>query len=115
MDDTQLATPSLCAGWDVKTVGAHIVSTVLDGTPAFLRLAVRRGSLSRAIDELARRGGRAPTSLPARAGVPIAGSVRRCSGRSIRSPTSWCTAGDRPRRTPAQGRQSLAAHHCPRR
>jgi uncharacterized protein (TIGR03083 family) len=43
--DAQLATPSLCAGWDVKTVAAHIVSTVTDGTSAFLRLAVRRGSM----------------------------------------------------------------------
>ena len=25
LDETQLATPSLCAGWDVKTVGAHLV------------------------------------------------------------------------------------------
>jgi uncharacterized protein (TIGR03083 family) len=32
----QLATPSLCAGWDVATVAAHVVSTVMDGTPAFL-------------------------------------------------------------------------------
>jgi uncharacterized protein (TIGR03083 family) len=55
LDDSQLATPSLCAGWDIKTVGAHLVSTLADGTSAFLRLAVRRGSLARAIDELARR------------------------------------------------------------
>ena len=52
----QLATPSLCAGWDVKTVAAHVISTVTDGTPAFLRLALRRRSMARAIDELARRG-----------------------------------------------------------
>ena len=38
LDDEQLATPSLCAGWDVKPVGAHIVSTVMDGTPPFLRV-----------------------------------------------------------------------------
>lgn len=31
LDDAQLATPSLCLGWDVKTVAAHVVSTVLDG------------------------------------------------------------------------------------
>jgi len=58
LDDAQLATPSLCAGWDVKTVAAHVVSTVIDGTPAFLWLALRRGSMARAIDELARRGAR---------------------------------------------------------
>jgi uncharacterized protein (TIGR03083 family) len=55
LDDTQLATPSLCVGWDVKTVAAHVVSTIVDGLPVFLRLAVRRASLARAIDELARR------------------------------------------------------------
>ena len=26
LDEVQLATPSLCAGWDVKTVGAHLMS-----------------------------------------------------------------------------------------
>ena len=26
LDDAQLATQSLCAGWDVKTVAAHLVS-----------------------------------------------------------------------------------------
>ena len=74
-----MATPSLCAGWDVKTVGAHIVSTVLDGTPAFLRLAVRRGGLSRAIDELARRGGQAP-------GADIVAGLRGCADRRVSPP-----------------------------
>jgi uncharacterized protein (TIGR03083 family) len=31
-DDVQLATPSLCAGWDVKTVAAHLLSFLADGT-----------------------------------------------------------------------------------
>ena len=55
LDEAQLATPSLCEGWDVKTVAAHVVSTVLDGTPGFLQMAIRQGSLSRGIDVLARR------------------------------------------------------------
>jgi uncharacterized protein (TIGR03083 family) len=59
LSDDQLATPSLCAGWDVKTVAAHVLSTVADGLPIFLRLAVRRRSLDRAIDELARQRARA--------------------------------------------------------
>ena len=57
-----MATPSLCVGWDIKTVAAHVVSTVLDGMPGFLRMAVRRGSLSRGIDVLARRRAQAPTA-----------------------------------------------------
>src|ERR1700731_3071024 len=84
LDAAQLATPSLCAGWDVKTVAAHVVSTVTDGTPAFLGLALRRRSMARAIDELARRGAvhscRPPRSLPACIGARIVGSARRCSG-----------------------------------
>jgi uncharacterized protein (TIGR03083 family) len=79
LDDAQLTTPSLCAGWDVKTVVAHVVSTVMDGTPAFLRLALRRGSLARAIDELARRGAQLPAA-------EIAASLYRCADRPISPP-----------------------------
>jgi uncharacterized protein (TIGR03083 family) len=32
LDEAQLATPSLCAGWDVKTVAAHLVSFLAEGT-----------------------------------------------------------------------------------
>ncbi|WP_293001713.1 maleylpyruvate isomerase family mycothiol-dependent enzyme [Mycobacterium sp.] len=60
LDERQLATPSLCHGWDVKTVAAHVVSTVLDGMPGFFRMAVRRRSLSRGIDDLAKRRAQAP-------------------------------------------------------
>lgn len=79
LDGAQLATPSLCAGWDVTTVGAHIVSTVVDGTSAFLRVAVRRGSMARAIDELARRRARLPSS-------EIAASLHGCADRPISPP-----------------------------
>jgi uncharacterized protein (TIGR03083 family) len=75
----QLATPSLCAGWDVKTVAAHVVSTVVDGTPAFLWLALRRGSMARAIDELARRGARLSAA-------EIAANLHRCADRQISPP-----------------------------
>lgn len=30
-DPAQLATPSLCSGWDVKTVAAHLACSVTDG------------------------------------------------------------------------------------
>jgi uncharacterized protein (TIGR03083 family) len=75
----QLATPSLCAGWDVKTVAAHVISTVTDGTPAFLRLALRRRSMARAIDELARRGAQLPAA-------EVAASLRQCADRRISPP-----------------------------
>lgn len=79
LDDAQLATPSLCAGWDVKTVAAHVVSTVTDGTPAFLRLAVRRGGLGRAIDDLARRGAQLPAA-------DVIARLRGCADRRISPP-----------------------------
>jgi uncharacterized protein (TIGR03083 family) len=79
LDAAQLATPSLCEGWDVKTVGAHIVSTVEDGTPAFLWRGVRRGSMARAIDELARRRAQRPAA-------EIVGDLRRCADRPISPP-----------------------------
>ncbi|MDT5257525.1 MAG: hypothetical protein QOD10_2605 [Mycobacterium sp.] len=79
LNAAQLATPSLCEGWDVKTVAAHIVSTVVDGTPAFLRLALRRLSMARAIDELARRR----AQLPA---IEIVAGLRRCADRPISPP-----------------------------
>jgi uncharacterized protein (TIGR03083 family) len=79
LDAAQLATPSLCTGWDVKTVGAHVVSTVMDGTGAFLRLALRRGSMARAIDELAQRRARLPAD-------EIVASLRRCADRRISPP-----------------------------
>jgi uncharacterized protein (TIGR03083 family) len=79
LDAAQLVTPSLCAGWDVKTVAAHVVSTVMDGTPAFLGLALRRGSMARAIDELARRGAQLPPA-------EIAANLHRCADRQISPP-----------------------------
>jgi uncharacterized protein (TIGR03083 family) len=62
LDDTQLATPSLCAGWDVKTVAAHLECSVTDGFSVAMRMALRRGSLARAIDELARRRAQLPAA-----------------------------------------------------
>ena len=79
LDDAQLATPSLCLGWDVKTVAAHVISTVEDGTRGFVRLAVRRGSLARAIDELARRRAQLPAA-------EIVASLRECADHPISPP-----------------------------
>jgi uncharacterized protein (TIGR03083 family) len=79
LDDTQLATPTLCAGWDVKTVAAHVVSTVEDGLWVFLRQAARRGSLASAIDELARRRARLPTT-------EIIHQLRQCAERRVSPP-----------------------------
>jgi uncharacterized protein (TIGR03083 family) len=62
LDEIQLATPSLCAGWDVKTVVAHLACSVTEGFSVAMRRALRCGSLARAIDELARCRAQLPTA-----------------------------------------------------
>jgi uncharacterized protein (TIGR03083 family) len=57
---TQLMTPSLCSGWDVKTVAAHLVSVIADSFWAFQWMALRRGGVHHAIDDLARRRAQCP-------------------------------------------------------
>jgi uncharacterized protein (TIGR03083 family) len=55
LDDWQLATESLCTGWDVKTVGSHLVSGLADGTTGAILLSWRRMNQGKAVDEMARR------------------------------------------------------------
>jgi uncharacterized protein (TIGR03083 family) len=55
----QLATETLCAGWDVKTVAAHLVSDFADGFWGFIANGIRHGIIDRGIDALARRRARA--------------------------------------------------------
>jgi uncharacterized protein (TIGR03083 family) len=56
LSDDQLHTPSLCAGWDCFTVGAHLAVTVSVSFAAFTAAVIRhRGSVARANDRLARR------------------------------------------------------------
>jgi uncharacterized protein (TIGR03083 family) len=66
LDEDALATPSLCIGWDVKTVAAHLVSVFADSFRTFQRAAIRYGGFNRAIDELARRRARTPAADIAR-------------------------------------------------
>lgn len=75
LDEAQLAIPSLCAGWDVKTVAAHILCLLTDGLPGIVKLAIRRnGNTGRAIDELARRRAQLPAA-------EIAAGLRRLADR----------------------------------
>ncbi|OLM32155.1 hypothetical protein Ae717Ps2_3050c [Pseudonocardia sp. Ae717_Ps2] len=56
LDATQLAAPSLCAGWDVRTVAGHLVSALTTTIPSFLAQVLwARGNLDRAVDRAARR------------------------------------------------------------
>jgi uncharacterized protein (TIGR03083 family) len=63
LDDIQWATPSLCAGWDVRTVAGHLVNAWSPSFVALLRAALRsRGRLHAANDLLARETARRPTA-----------------------------------------------------
>jgi uncharacterized protein (TIGR03083 family) len=75
----ELAAPSLCRGWSIKTVAAHVLSTLDDGLAVFMRLAARRGSLARAIDELARHRAQLPAA-------EITASLRRYADRRVSPP-----------------------------
>jgi uncharacterized protein (TIGR03083 family) len=86
LDDAQLASPSLCRGWDVKTVAAHLVSVVADSSWAFQRTALRRGGVHRAIDELARRR----VELPA---AEIAATLRLNADHELSPPITGPRSG----------------------
>ena len=52
LNPDQLATESLCAGWDVKTVAAHLVSDFADGFWGFMASGIRHGSIDRGISSI---------------------------------------------------------------
>jgi uncharacterized protein (TIGR03083 family) len=55
LDDARLATPSLCAGWDVLTCAAHTAAGLTGSTAGFLVSVVRYGGPHRATTGTARR------------------------------------------------------------
>ncbi|BBG01429.1 MULTISPECIES: maleylpyruvate isomerase family mycothiol-dependent enzyme [Pseudonocardia] len=56
LDADQLATPSLCTEWDVRTVAGHVASVLTMSLPGLLLAMVRaRFDVDRAIDRVARR------------------------------------------------------------
>jgi uncharacterized protein (TIGR03083 family) len=86
LDPQQLATESLCAGWDVKTVAAHLVSDFTDGFWGFLASGVRHGGIDRGIDALARRRACAPAA-------EIAETLRREADYRLSPPVSGPLSG----------------------
>ncbi|OKH83171.1 hypothetical protein EB75_10560 [Mycobacterium sp. ST-F2] len=82
----QLATPSLCSGWDVKTVAAHLVSDFVDGFWGFLASGIRHGSVDRGIDVLARHRAQAPAA-------EIAEALRRGADRRVSPPVTGPLSG----------------------
>jgi uncharacterized protein (TIGR03083 family) len=63
LDERQLATPSLCAGWDVGTVGAHLAEAAAPRLlPSLVALVRAGGRPQRANDASARRAARRPVA-----------------------------------------------------
>ena len=86
LDDAQLATQSLCAGWDVKTVAAHLVSVFADGFWGFQAAAVRHFGVNRGIDALARRRAQLPAA-------DIAAALRDGADHRLSSPVFGPVSG----------------------
>jgi uncharacterized protein (TIGR03083 family) len=86
LDSDQLATASLCAGWDVKTVAAHLVSDFADGFWGFMASGLRHGGIDRGIDALARRRAQAPAR-------EIAGMLRRHADYRLSPPVTGPLSG----------------------
>ena len=75
LDEAQLATASLCAGWDVRTVGAHLAGAVRPSVPALASALLRSGgNLHRANQLSAREAARRPVAEIARTLRDNAGS-----------------------------------------
>jgi uncharacterized protein (TIGR03083 family) len=59
--DEQWEAPTLCDGWSVRVLAAHLVQARLTSFPAFVLAALRfRGDTDRTVDHLARRAARRP-------------------------------------------------------
>lgn len=86
LSDAQLATPSLCDGWTIKTVAAHLVSVVADSFWVFQRAMLRRGSVNRGIDALARSRARLPAA-------EIAAALRHHADRELSPPITGPLSG----------------------
>jgi uncharacterized protein (TIGR03083 family) len=86
LDDAQLATQSLCTGWDVKTVAAHLVSVFADGFWGFQAAAVRHFGMHRGIDALARRRAELPAG-------DIAASLRNGADHQLSPPIAGPVSG----------------------
>ncbi|MDZ5078725.1 maleylpyruvate isomerase family mycothiol-dependent enzyme [Nesterenkonia sp. HG001] len=61
LDDTQWRTETLCTGWTVHHMAAHLVQPMVVGFPHFLLAALRhRGNTARTVDAITRRLARRP-------------------------------------------------------
>nr|WP_202968191.1 maleylpyruvate isomerase N-terminal domain-containing protein [Pseudonocardia sp. AL041005-10] len=87
LDPAQLATPSLCSGWDVRTVAGHLVSALTTSVPSFLVQVLRARGIwtGRSTGTPGGpRAGRSPGWSRCCGSGPAAPSPRPVSGRGAR-------------------------------
>ncbi|TKV61148.1 maleylpyruvate isomerase family mycothiol-dependent enzyme [Nakamurella flava] len=80
-------TPSLCDGWRIRHVAAHVIMPATTSRPAMVLEMVRaRGNFNRMVDTTARRGGDRPTADILADFQTHAGSRRRPPGTTPLDP-----------------------------
>jgi uncharacterized protein (TIGR03083 family) len=61
LDEASWRAPTLCAGWTVREMAAHLVQPMLVGFPRFFAVSLRyRGDTARTVDHFTRRLARRP-------------------------------------------------------
>lgn len=86
LDEQEWAHPSLCAGWRVRDVAAHLALAHTPPSQAILDMLRARGSFDRMIRDTARRHAAASTSQLIAEIRAMAGSRRRAPGVSHLEP-----------------------------
>jgi len=80
LNGDQLAQSSLCSGWDVRTVAAHLATAVSPSKKPFVVAMLRhRGDMHRANDEIARRAATQPVAQ-------LVATLRRYAGSRFAPP-----------------------------
>lgn len=80
LTDEEWSTPSLCIGWTIRDVAAHLTLAQMGLLPALLELARARGSFDRMIRDSAIRQARLPAEEFPRRLRAMAGSRRTAPG-----------------------------------
>lgn len=86
LDEHQLETPSLCTGWRVRDVGAHLTLAHMGVSTATLEMLRARGSFDRMIRDTAVRRAEDPVAEHAAALRAMVGSRRTAPGISHLEP-----------------------------
>lgn len=86
LTDTEWETPSLCAGWRVREVAAHLTQAHAGVGEAGWALIRARGNFNRMVDTMAREQARLPVAEYARLLRAMVGSRKKAPGISALEP-----------------------------